>query len=180
MLNKLKKPNQKGFTIIEVMIVLAIAGLILLIVFLAIPALQRNSRNTQRKNDVAALLAAVAEFSNNNNGALPNTCGGTNPVTFNTVAAGATTSQTRMGYYNQAVCSVGVPTAGGRVGILAAYAATGPASTTVSQDWVTLVPAATCSTTTPGQTAAGSSRSWAAVYQIESGAGTYGALCQDS
>ena len=51
MLQNLKKRNQ-GFTIIEVMIVLAIAGLIMLIVFLAVPALQRNQRNTARKQDV--------------------------------------------------------------------------------------------------------------------------------
>jgi prepilin-type N-terminal cleavage/methylation domain-containing protein len=50
MLHNLKKRNE-GFTIIEVMIVLAIAGLIMLVVFLAVPALQRNSRNTQRNND---------------------------------------------------------------------------------------------------------------------------------
>jgi prepilin-type N-terminal cleavage/methylation domain-containing protein len=37
-----------GFTIIEVMIVLAIAGLIMLVVFLAVPSLQRNSRNEPR------------------------------------------------------------------------------------------------------------------------------------
>lgn len=69
-MQKLRKNNQ-GFTIIEVLIVLAIAGLILLIVFLAVPALQRNSRNTQRRNDVSALLAGVQEYANNNNGALP-------------------------------------------------------------------------------------------------------------
>jgi prepilin-type N-terminal cleavage/methylation domain-containing protein len=69
-MQKLRKSNQ-GFTIIEVLIVLAIAGLILLIVFLAVPALQRNSRNTQRRNDVSALLAGVQEFANNNNGTLP-------------------------------------------------------------------------------------------------------------
>jgi prepilin-type N-terminal cleavage/methylation domain-containing protein len=60
--------DRSGFTIIEVLIVLAIAGLILLIVFLAVPALQRNSRNTQYKNDAASLLAAATEFTNNNNG----------------------------------------------------------------------------------------------------------------
>src|SRR6202012_43961 len=60
-----------GFTIIEVLIVLAIAGLILMIVFLAVPALQRNSRNTQRKNDVQALLGAISEYEDNNNGSLP-------------------------------------------------------------------------------------------------------------
>lgn len=63
--------NQKGFTIIEVMIVLVIAAVILLIVFLAVPALQRNSRNTQRKNDVANLLAGMGEYAANHNGNLP-------------------------------------------------------------------------------------------------------------
>lgn len=63
--------QQKGFTIIEVLIVLAIAGLIVLIVFLAVPALQRNSRNTQRKNDVSAVMGAIQEHVNNNSGKLP-------------------------------------------------------------------------------------------------------------
>jgi prepilin-type N-terminal cleavage/methylation domain-containing protein len=72
--NSLKKSDsEKGFTIIEVMIVLAIAGLILLIVFLAVPALQRNSRNTQRKNDVANVAGAVNEYVSNNSGKLPTT-----------------------------------------------------------------------------------------------------------
>lgn len=62
------KKQQKGFTIIEVLIVLAIAGLIILIVFLAVPALQRNSRNTQRKTQAARYLSAVTEWQNNNNG----------------------------------------------------------------------------------------------------------------
>ncbi|HSX43707.1 MAG TPA: type II secretion system protein, partial [Candidatus Saccharimonadales bacterium] len=72
----------EGFTIIEVLIVLAIAGLILLIVFLAVPALQRNSRNTQRRNDVAKLLAAVQEYSNNNRGILPATGSGQFNIEF--------------------------------------------------------------------------------------------------
>jgi prepilin-type N-terminal cleavage/methylation domain-containing protein len=71
----MKKPQnkQKGFTIIEVLIVLAIAGLILLIVFLAVPALQRNSRNTQRRNQAAGYGSAISEFVSNNNGAIPST-----------------------------------------------------------------------------------------------------------
>lgn len=74
MLNNLKKKtNTQGFTIIEVMIVLAIAGLIILIVLLAVPALQRNGRNTAIKNDVSAITAAVAEYGSNNEGALPTT-----------------------------------------------------------------------------------------------------------
>lgn len=74
------KNNQHGFTIIEVMIVLVIAAVILLIVFLAVPALQRNSRNTQRKNDAANILAAINEYSSNNNGQLPNSTQFTNDV----------------------------------------------------------------------------------------------------
>ncbi|HSW99276.1 MAG TPA: type II secretion system protein [Candidatus Saccharimonadales bacterium] len=72
MLSKLRKSKEEqGFTIIEVLIVLAIAGLILLIVFLAVPNLQRNSRNTQRKDDVSRIGSAVQEFINNNNGTSP-------------------------------------------------------------------------------------------------------------
>lgn len=58
----------EGFTIIEVMIVLAIAGLIMLIVFLAIPALQRNSKNTQYRSEAANITSAVQEYITNNNG----------------------------------------------------------------------------------------------------------------
>lgn len=70
MLQNLRK-RQEGFTIIEVMIVLVIAAVILLIVFLAVPALQRNSRNTQAKNEAAQLSSAVAEFTANNGGTAP-------------------------------------------------------------------------------------------------------------
>lgn len=66
MLSKLRNKNE-GFTIIEVLIVLAIAGLIMLIVFLAVPALQRNSRNNQRRNDASRVAAAVTECMSNRN-----------------------------------------------------------------------------------------------------------------
>lgn len=66
MFSKIKKSRSEGFTIIEVMIVLAIAALILLIVLLAVPALQRNSRNTAIKSDASAITAAVGEYISNN------------------------------------------------------------------------------------------------------------------
>jgi prepilin-type N-terminal cleavage/methylation domain-containing protein len=50
-----------GFTIIEVMIALALAGLIMLIFLLALPALQRNARNKQRDQDAIRLVAAIHE-----------------------------------------------------------------------------------------------------------------------
>ncbi|MBS7346174.1 MAG: type II secretion system protein, partial [Candidatus Sacchiramonaceae bacterium] len=46
----MNKHKKYGFTIIEVVLVLAIAGLIFLVVFIALPALQRNQRDTQREN----------------------------------------------------------------------------------------------------------------------------------
>lgn len=67
------KKNQKGFTIIEVLIVLAIAGLIMLIVFLAVPGLQRSSRNNGRKNDASHIAAAISNYMSNNNGVAPST-----------------------------------------------------------------------------------------------------------
>jgi hypothetical protein cdiviTM7_02704 len=75
-MNLINKNNKKGFTIIEVVLVLAIAGLIFLMVFLALPALQRSQRDTQRKNDASRLRAAVTDYTSNNRGALPWTAAG--------------------------------------------------------------------------------------------------------
>ena len=68
MKNLYKQKRAQGFTIIEVMIVLAIAAVILLIVLLAVPALQRNARNTGRNQDAGQLAAAVNNCLANNNG----------------------------------------------------------------------------------------------------------------
>jgi prepilin-type N-terminal cleavage/methylation domain-containing protein len=57
--------NSRGFTIVEVMIVLAVAGLILLIVLIAVPALQRNARNQHRKTAVDLVASEVEEYKNN-------------------------------------------------------------------------------------------------------------------
>lgn len=65
---KVLNRRQSGFTIIEVMIVLAIAGVIMLALFLAVPALQRNSRNNQRNSDAALVSAAINECLNSRNG----------------------------------------------------------------------------------------------------------------
>ena len=67
----MSKNNKKGFTIIEVVLVLAIAGLIFLMVFIALPALQRSQRNTQRRNDLARFVTAVNQYQSNNRGRLP-------------------------------------------------------------------------------------------------------------
>lgn len=60
------KKSQKGFTIIEVALVLAIGALIFLVVFLAVPALQRNQRNDARHRDVSNIVTAVSSWAANN------------------------------------------------------------------------------------------------------------------
>jgi prepilin-type N-terminal cleavage/methylation domain-containing protein len=113
--------KEKGFTIIEVLIVLAIAGLILLIVFLAVPALQRNSRNTQIRNSAAAMLGGINDFVSNNNGLQP--ANGGCVLTGNTVAitgaAGTTPAEAKVqgGYTVNCNTAATMPTTTGNIQI---------------------------------------------------------------
>ena len=60
-----------GFTIIEVVLVLAIAGLIFLMIFLGLPALQRSQRDTARKSWSSNLIANLENARANNKGSIP-------------------------------------------------------------------------------------------------------------
>ena len=71
MLQKIKNRRADGFTIIEVVIVLAIAGLIFAIVFIAVPQLQESQRDNSRRAEVGRVSAAVIDASANNSGSLP-------------------------------------------------------------------------------------------------------------
>jgi len=51
--------------------VLAIAGLIFMMVFIALPSLQRSQRDTQRQNDMSKVITALQNYMTNNRGALP-------------------------------------------------------------------------------------------------------------
>lgn len=70
-MNQQQTTNKKGFTIIEVVLVLAIAGLIFLMVFIALPALQRSQRDNQRRNDLSRVQTAVQNYQTNNRNRLP-------------------------------------------------------------------------------------------------------------
>jgi prepilin-type N-terminal cleavage/methylation domain-containing protein len=89
MLTNLRKRNE-GFTIVETLIVLAIAGLIILIVLLAVPALQRTSRNTNIKSDASAIAGGVSEWEGNNDGATPTVASFTGPSGTGAESIGAT------------------------------------------------------------------------------------------
>jgi len=148
--NMYKQKREAGFTIIEVMIVLAIAGLILLVVFLAVPALQRNARNTQRREDAGNLLSAVSEYEANNNSAIPGVqanLGSGSTATLGT-GAGINTVSVNLGYYDASNVSV------------VAYAA----SITTTTDTIKIVTGATCS---GNAYASGNARSVAIIYTLE-------------
>lgn len=95
-LKQLHKEGSTGFTIIEVMIVLTVAALIMLIVFLAIPQLNRNQRNTRRKDIINRVKAEVENYASNNGGSLP------------TADANASTGFSNGGgFYNRYVAGLG-------------------------------------------------------------------------
>ena len=60
--------NKRGFTIIEVVLVLAIAALIFLMIFVAWPALQKSQRDTARKDDAAVVASAIGSYKSNSSG----------------------------------------------------------------------------------------------------------------
>ena len=157
MVGNLRKNSEKGFTIIEVLIVLAIAGLIMLIVFLAVPALQRNSRNTQRRNDVSVYLGAVNEWVANSNGRLPSLA----------------TDLTAAGTGVNALANVGANTTE------PATVLTGVQSTAVALDTLQLVTNAKCDTATVGNTIAATGRAFVLRFAVENSTGGATPQCQE-
>ncbi len=65
------KKLRQGFTLIELIIVLAIAGLVISLVFVAARSAQRNARDTTRRADTQKLATAIEQWAANKNGALP-------------------------------------------------------------------------------------------------------------
>ena len=63
--------DSRGFTIIEVALVLAIAGLIFLMVFVALPGLRASQRDTSRREDMISLIDGIKKYQQNNRGTLP-------------------------------------------------------------------------------------------------------------
>ena len=65
--------KQKGFTLIEILVVIGILAILLAIVLIAINPQQqfRQANNTQRRSDVNAILNAVSSYAAQHKGQLP-------------------------------------------------------------------------------------------------------------
>lgn len=157
--------KQQGFTIIEVVLVLAIAGLIFLMVFIALPTLQRNQRDTQRRDDIARMKAQISQYQANNKGAVP----------ANTTAVGCTTAAGNIGAFIDNYMTTGGAQFNDPDGT--AYktrcqlVATTPSGT---GDWK-YVAGSVCGAT-EGTTTAGSTRDFAIMMKLEGS----GIACVDS
>jgi len=155
------KQTTKGFSIIEVVLVLAIAGLIFLMVFVALPALQAGQRDTARKNDVSAVGAAVNSFASANKGAYP-----ADSTKLGEYATNVSTNSTDITIENYPASNkVSVEDGDVKVVKAAKCAATGKATTSGS-------------TTAASQTLAkGTTRQYVVVTLLEAGGGT--SFCQE-
>lgn len=165
-------PNKtKGFTIIEVVLVLAIAGLIFLVVFLALPALQRGQRDTQRKQDLGKFMSQITAYSSNNQGQLPayNQTGATANTSWNTFVTN---------YLTVGNTAFADPTNGSTYSVSQQTATTGtgaPSGITAGNIWV--YPGVTCTNVNAGTgTISTTSRTVAAIVYQEQG--TY--TCQNN
>lgn len=165
-----KVQNRKGFTIIEVVLVLAIAGLIFMMVFLALPALQRSQRDTQRKNDLSRAITAITNYSAANRGLIPLVAADFTTLTTSYLAnatngdsfidpAGINTSQAA----TTTTYLFATPTTGAQAALTAGFL---PAST---QNVIYPTTGAICSSTSPGATVVGGSRKIALRMYLEGG-----------
>lgn len=171
MLNNLKRmKSEKGFTIIEVLIVLAIAGLILVIVFLAVPALQRSQRNNGRQAEASRLASAITNFTANNSGTAPASASDVDSITGD---FGAFKYMTGLTSGSGAVASQKM--VAGQV----SYASGANTKQAVNADALMIDSSATCGapSTAGVQTAGGTARQVALIYTTESSGGNYNQVC---
>src|SRR5690554_4129028 len=63
MLKKLPKRKQRGFTIVELLIVIVVIAILAAISIVAYTGIQQRARDSKRKDDVAKIVKALAIWS---------------------------------------------------------------------------------------------------------------------
>ena len=149
----------KGFTIIEVVLVLAIAGLIFLMVFIALPALQRNQRDSARKQEVSTVLAQVTSYQSNNRGTSP--------------AISIATKTAFAKYLEGTVDATGVITLNSGTIVTFGATPTVSVSSAATNDNMYVYIGAKCDTAVPGNVIKGTARQAAAVMTLENSGSNY-------
>ena len=175
MYTTLKKVNQ-GFTIVETLIVLAIAALIITIILIAVPDLQRSGRNTNILHDAQNVASAVQTYEGNNQGAIPTqTTAGVLIVSSGVIVIGTSSGasasahvqQTDSIYYAAALASSGTEAV--------AYSGSGAASATnMGPGDIVVVPDSTCGTVGTTNTVSYDGRSITILYPIEGASASNG------
>ena len=101
-----KSPAKKsGFTLIEIVIVLAIAALIMVIVFIAVQGAQRSRRDAAMRAAASNAIAALVACAGNNGGTVNAAC--------QQYVAGVTYPANTAGSYSTALPTAGQVTASG-------------------------------------------------------------------
>ena len=165
-----KISNKKGFTIVETLIVLAIAALILMIVLIAVPDLQRSAQNSNIRTDAQNIASAIQTFEGNNQGLLPSSVKNNNGTIKVTSSSSSSSGST-------------IPATGHmQASTLIAAPTTGPQQETYSGGNDTTIYVelnAECpSSSTGGQiNPTPNQRGVAIIYPINAGGGNYGAGC---
>ena len=133
----MKTPTQttlkkSGFTLIEIVIVLAIAALIMVIVFVAVRGAQRSRRDTEKRAVASRVLASLTNCASDNNG----TIGTAAVLCTNYISNNSVTGITASGM------TVAAPSV--------TAAAPGPVAAAIGTGTCTITPAATVSTSAGG------------------------------
>jgi len=143
--------NNNGFTIIEVLIVLAIAGLIMVVVLLAVPGLQRSQANVAARQDATHIATAVSTWSDNNSQLLPTTSAAL--VTINGIAGNMSKLTNQNGDTVITAISATAITGSGWYIAATPITAVGAAANPSTGNWsVVLDPQVTCPGTSYGPT----------------------------
>lgn len=166
--------KQKGFTIIEVVLVLAIAALIFLMVFIALPALQRNTRDQDRKETVGKVASAITTYQSNKRGQQP-----TNGAALNGYVDGE--SKTGVAFEGSAIAgSSGTSDSivGNNYVVVVGSATSVTGNGQVGRNVIQVITGVKCNSASDGRGDTASARSAAVMIKLENGGGDQ-IFCQD-